>query len=136
MGGAFVDDRRVKIGALGLRKGEVLQYVYDLGDWWSHSLLVEEVEEGRHVSASRQVADVLDGAGACPPEDCEGPLNYIRMVNQLLGLHPHLIDHPVHTDGGWLAFMSKAREDYWETFNSEFRNKRNWHSGLELDPTR
>ena len=46
---------------------QTLTYIYDYGDHWEHKLDVENIihDEGKK-------ADLIDGAGACPPEDCGG----------------------------------------------------------------
>ncbi len=50
----------------GLMKDlKTLCYIYDYGDCWEHLLYVESLnpEESKK-------ADLMDGGGACPPEDC------------------------------------------------------------------
>lgn len=49
--------------------GQSLTWRYDIGDGWVHSITVVEVA-GEGESTGR--AAVLDGAGACPPEDSVG----------------------------------------------------------------
>jgi pRiA4b ORF-3-like protein len=46
---------------------KTITYIYDYGDFWEHMLDVEAVipEDGIK-------AELMDGAGACPPEDCGG----------------------------------------------------------------
>lgn len=54
-------------------EGASFKYVYDLGDGWTHEILVERIETPdkpfRHPVC-------LDGAHRCPPEDCGGPGGY------------------------------------------------------------
>ena len=45
-------------------------YEYDFGDSWEHRIAVEKIHESE--GAPLGVAICLDGAGACPPEDCGG----------------------------------------------------------------
>jgi hypothetical protein len=55
-------------------------YTYDFGDDWQHELNLEEVGDAR----SEKVAPVcLAGEGACPPEDCGGPLGYEQLLATL-----------------------------------------------------
>jgi hypothetical protein len=54
-------------------KGGTLAYVYDFGDWWRHDILVEDVTT---VDADDRHPMVVDGWGACPPEDVGGPPGY------------------------------------------------------------
>lgn len=79
IGGAFISDVKCKVGHLRLTPGDCLQYVYDLGDWWSHTILVESVEE-EDASASAGVAEVLDGWGSTPTEDSGGVLQWYKQV--------------------------------------------------------
>jgi hypothetical protein len=44
-----------------------LVYIYDYGDSWEHLLFVEAV-----TPEQSKKADLIDGAGACPPEDSGG----------------------------------------------------------------
>ena len=47
-------------------------YVYDFGDNWQHVVEVKDVVEMPEEFKCR----LLDGARACPPEDCGGPYGY------------------------------------------------------------
>ncbi|WP_144461965.1 plasmid pRiA4b ORF-3 family protein [Siminovitchia fortis] len=49
-----------------------LKYIYDFGDDWSHSILVEEVID----NYDRNVPVCLEGEGNAPPEDCGGESGY------------------------------------------------------------
>ncbi|MFE7563542.1 plasmid pRiA4b ORF-3 family protein [Kitasatospora sp. NPDC057500] len=68
----FVDETAAALDAL-VKEGEFLDYTYDFGDSWEHRLLVE-----RQVAAEagRNYPLCIDGAGACPPEDCGGAPGY------------------------------------------------------------
>ena len=56
-------------------------YVYDFGDGWQHLVVVESIDR----LAEGEAADVrlLDGAGACPPEDVGGSAGYARFLAAL-----------------------------------------------------
>ncbi len=47
-------------------------YVYDFGDNWQHLVEVKDVVEMPEEFTCR----LLDGARACPPEDCGGTMGY------------------------------------------------------------
>jgi hypothetical protein len=53
--------------------GARLEYVYDLGDHWTHEVLVERIDppdpDFRH-------PECVAGERACPPEDCGGAPGY------------------------------------------------------------
>lgn len=52
-----------------LAPGVRLVYWYDFGDDWFHDIHVEAQED-------TEAPDLLDGAGAAPPEDCGGPFGF------------------------------------------------------------
>lgn len=54
--------------------GAELEYEYDMGDGWSHRVTVESIT-GPQGPITRN-AECVDGARACPPEDCGGPYGY------------------------------------------------------------
>jgi len=70
----------ITLGGL-LRAGErQMQYVYDMGDFWEHSIISEKV--------TAPVAEVsypqfLGGERRCPPEDCGGPFGYGEFLRKI-----------------------------------------------------
>ena len=71
-------------------KGFQLGYLYDFGDGWQHTVLVEDIlepaEEGRYPVC-------LDGARACPPEDVGGTGGYEEFLEAIADP-----DHLEHDD--------------------------------------
>ena len=55
------------------KPGAVFRYDYDFGDGWEHDVRVvrRTTSDGAHC---------LDGARACPPEDCGGPPGYAEIL--------------------------------------------------------
>ncbi len=53
-------------------KGQTFTFLYDFGDDWKHKITLEEIDK-LNISPS---AKLLDGKGACPPEDCGGARGY------------------------------------------------------------
>jgi hypothetical protein len=52
---------------------KIATYTYDFGDGWEHRITLEKIlPREKEVNYPR----CLDGARACPPEDCGGPWNY------------------------------------------------------------
>jgi len=49
--------------------GAEMGYLYDLGDGWSHTIVLEEILDA---DKSNGKVQVLEGARACPPEDSNG----------------------------------------------------------------
>ena len=72
--------RKTHLGRLGLKTGDTFEYHYDFGDDWRHEVLVEELLES--VSA-RDYPVCLDGARACPPEDCGGVPGYATILEAI-----------------------------------------------------
>ena len=64
------------------------RYVYDMGDWWEHMIEVVAVAP---YDGSVVPLFVLDGARACPPEDCGGPGGYADVLAALA--NPDDLDH-------------------------------------------
>jgi hypothetical protein len=54
-------------------------YEYDFGDSWHHDIAVEQVTP----SMSRPEPRVIDGARACPPEDCGATWGYAELIEVL-----------------------------------------------------
>jgi hypothetical protein len=75
-----VDDSKVLLGDVVHGAGAAFDYEYDFGDGWEHLIRVEEVR--RDVPAA-EVPRLLDGARACPPEDCGGVPGYMDLVEAL-----------------------------------------------------
>ena len=77
------------------RPGTSLRWDYDFGDSWRHDMVVEAIEspvEGKRYPVC------LDGARACPPEDCGGVTGYDDLLRALADPshpeHDHLIGQP------------------------------------------
>lgn len=69
-----VSEERVRIDEVLTARGSVLAYDYDFGDGWTHTVVLEEIDSD--IDDLRSVC--LDGARACPPEDCGGPSHYAQ----------------------------------------------------------
>jgi hypothetical protein len=78
-------------------------YAYDFGDGWEHTLQCE----GWFASDTSQTYPrCVDGAGACPPEDCGGPHGYQQFLDAIA--NPK---HPEHGEmKAWIGrdFDSKV----------------------------
>jgi hypothetical protein len=74
------DDSEVVLGDVGLNRGDRFRYNYDFGDDWVHAVTVEAV---RRDVPEGEVPRLLDGARACPPEDCGGVSGYHDLVEAL-----------------------------------------------------
>lgn len=74
------DERRKKLLSLLKSENDSLRYVYDLGDDWFHLVKLEKIlpEE-----KSLKLPRCIEGAGACPPEDCGGIPGYEELLTVL-----------------------------------------------------
>ena len=71
---SIADDREVLLGN-ALSVGDELVLSYDYGDGWEHAVVVEDIVDG-----AKTQPRCLDGANACPPEDCGGPGGYQELL--------------------------------------------------------
>ncbi|AFZ69393.1 plasmid pRiA4b ORF-3 family protein [Deinococcus peraridilitoris] len=89
-----IDEDTVTLTAV-LPKGTRAKYLYDFGDSWQHTILVEDI-----LPADPQATypTCLTGKNACPPEDCGGFFGYAQMLEELQDP-----DHPEHET--WLEWL-------------------------------
>lgn len=80
------------------REHTAFVYEYDFGDGWQHDVVMGAAIE----LPGPVVPHVVDGARACPPEDCGGPWGYQHLVDVMAD--PQHEDHATlldWTDGGF-----------------------------------
>jgi uncharacterized protein len=75
-----LDERQHTLAALFREPGDRCFYRYDFGDDWLHELELESVGT---ISPEERPISCLDGAGACPPEDCGGVPGYAGLLESL-----------------------------------------------------
>jgi hypothetical protein len=66
------------------RAGKAIFYIYDFGDSWGHRIKVEKIIKGELSKGG--IVECIDGARACPPEDCGGVWSYADMLQALTDL--------------------------------------------------
>lgn len=76
-----IDSKTVMVG-LTVSKGDKFIYEYDFGDSWVHEIKVEKVFEAEE---SVFYPTCIDGAMACPPEDCGSIPGYYRIIEIMNG---------------------------------------------------
>lgn len=81
--------KRTKLSELLKTEKQKFYYLYDLGDSWRHTLMVEKVME----DGERETPACLAGERACPPEDCGGVWGY----EELLEIKKDK-DHPLYQE--------------------------------------
>lgn len=100
-GEELLDENATPLQQIAPQGGDAFVYEYDLGDGWDHDVVVEAVRE----VDGGPLLWCLDGARACPPDDCGGVPGYERMLEALA--RP---DAPEH---------AQAREWLGDTFDPE-----------------
>lgn len=84
------DERKATLRDLAGHEGDVFGYEYDLGDSWEHEVLLEKLVPAE---PGGRYPTCLDGARACPPEDCGGTGGYEQLIDALADPR-----HPDHDD--------------------------------------
>jgi hypothetical protein len=71
-----LDERKEKLLKWLGKPKDIVFYEYDFGDSWMHEVMLEKIVPAESVDRYPQL---VDGANACPPEDCGGPGGYMRL---------------------------------------------------------
>lgn len=66
----------IKIKDVLQRKRSKIEYVYDFGKNWEHTISVENIFKDEDIIQPI----CLDGAMNCPPEDCSGVWRYTELI--------------------------------------------------------
>jgi hypothetical protein len=74
-----VDEEKYKINEVLTRPKMKIQYEYDFGDSWWHELVLEKILERE----GKPTPICVEGAMACPPEDCGSPGGYYTMLETM-----------------------------------------------------
>jgi hypothetical protein len=77
----ILDENKETLQRVAPRQKDMLAYEYDFGDSWHHQITVERILS--RDSAVSSVALCLDGARACPPDDCGGTWGYDNLLKIL-----------------------------------------------------
>jgi hypothetical protein len=76
----ILEERKFTLRQIAPREQDSFGYEYDFGDGWEHELTVEKILPD---TALFSAARCVDGARACPPEDCGGVGGYENLVKIL-----------------------------------------------------
>src|SRR5664280_3399350 len=77
----ILEERKFTLQQIAPREKSAFGYEYDFGDSWEHEITVEKILPSDAAAAT--VALCLDGARACPPEDCGGVWGYDNLLKIL-----------------------------------------------------
>jgi len=98
-------------------------YIYDYGDDWNHQITLEKIL----MNNETEKPVLLDGEGACPPEDCGGSWGYDSLKKKLADKK-----HPDHKDmKEWMGLRPRQNWDaaafdleaFQQFFNEYFSNE-------------
>jgi hypothetical protein len=84
------DEAKLTLREAAPIEGARFEYLYDLGDNWTHEVVVEKIDPPDPEFRS---PECLAGERACPPEDCGGPPGYEEFLEAIGDLR-----HPEHKD--------------------------------------
>ena len=79
-GMGYRDGLKVKLSEVLSDVGDSIIYRYDFGDDWEHTI---ELEKILAPSPGEKYPICIDGARACPPEDCGGAYGYEDLLRVL-----------------------------------------------------
>lgn len=77
----ILEARKFTLRQIAPREKDAFGYEYDFGDSWEHEITVEKILPPDAAAAT--TARCLDGARACPPEDCGGIWGYADLLKIL-----------------------------------------------------
>ncbi|SHE83541.1 pRiA4b ORF-3-like protein [Mariniphaga anaerophila] len=69
--GEILDAEELKVEKIFDSEGQKFTYIYDFGDSWLHTIVLEKISPERTMYPR-----ILAGKGQCPPEDCGGAWGY------------------------------------------------------------
>ncbi len=89
-------DWKSKIADYFSKDNKTARYVYDFGDDWIHKVTLEKIVP---TEKGVKYPSCIDGARACPPENCGGPYGYAEFLEAVAD--PHHEEHKRMT--GWIG---------------------------------
>ena len=96
-----------------------MQYVYDFGDDWHHTVIFEDFEQRK---GRKKGPECLGGWGACPPEDCGGPHGYADLLAALADpSHPEHEEYLEWTGGSFDPAAFSAAEVHFDDPQERWR---------------
>lgn len=94
-----MDERRVALSSLAPEVKDKFTYLYDFGDGWEHTILVEKILPPAPATA---LPTCVGGKRACPPEDCGGVWGYAELLEVLADPgHPERAERVEWLGGQW-----------------------------------
>jgi hypothetical protein len=73
-------ESNAKLHKLLSAPGDRLDYAYDMGDYWEHAIVLEQVLP---TDTDKPITSCLGGERGCPPEDVGGPWSYAEFLEAI-----------------------------------------------------
>ncbi len=115
----IIDEKKIKLSAIFTKPKQKFTYIYDFGDDWIHTITLEKIIDDKSRKAS-----LLQGQGACPPEDCGGPWGYKSMLEILA--NPKHEEHEGMRE--WLGL--EEEHDVWDANDFDLAAKQKEVKGI------
>jgi hypothetical protein len=74
-----------------------MNYVYDIGDYWEHAIIVEKATASLQ---SMKYPEFRGGERRCPPEDCGGPQGFYEFLRNISNKNRKIRDEALRWYGG------------------------------------
>lgn len=101
-----VEAHEIKLEEVFKRKGSTMEYFYDFGDEWTHKITALEINKDEEIA----IPICLDGANACPPEDCGGTGGYSHFLHALK-------EENAPEDKDWEYWRENFKPDFFDVEN-------------------
>ena len=110
----MMDEGEVQLNQVLRRVGSKVEYTYDFGDNWEHSIVLEK---RLPIDPKLTYPLCIAGERACPPEDCGGVGGFFQLMEAIR--NP---DHPEHEEQlEWVGEDYDPEAFSIETVNRKFR---------------
>lgn len=125
-----IDERKALLKNYFKKVKDTIFYEYDFGDSWIHKIELKEIIDNQD---NMKLPQIIDGANACPPEDCGGICGYYQLIESIknpeneahedmmewMGLDDPHDFNPAYFDKNEIKFIDpkKRLKEYDEGFN-------------------
>ena len=111
------DERRARLNQVLSKPKKTIVYEYDFGDGWEHTILLEKILPP---DPAIRYPRCIDGARACPPEDCGGTGGYENFLAAIRD--PDHEEHDEYLE--WIGGEFDPEEFDLEEFDTALRHIR------------
>lgn len=110
--GPDTDACKTKLKKIFTAEKQKFTYIYDFGDDWIHSIVLEKI-----LAEKVKMASCIGGKGCCPPEDCGGVWGYADLLE--------VLSNPQHEEyAGMREWLGLDEGEQWDVneFDLELTN--------------